>query len=133
MPKQTITFDANKIYDEIQKSTDVALYELADKVIEDTEQFVPMKTGALRQSAEVNKLSRQNGIEITYSRVIPNGEEIADLLYQGLNSRGNPVRNWTTDGTGGFWLEISEEENLDDWIDYFRERTREIWRKRHSN
>lgn len=133
MPKQTITFDANKIYDEIQKSTDVALYELADKVIEDTEQFVPMKTGALRQSAEVNKLSRQDGIEITYSRVIPNGDDIADLLYQGLNSRGNPVRNWTTDGTGGFWLEISEEENLDDWIDYFRERTREIWRKRHSN
>jgi len=133
MPKQTVTFDANKIYDEIQKSTDVALYELADKVIEDTEQFVPMKTGALRQSAEVNKLSRQNGIEITYSRVIPNGDDIADLLYQGLNSMGNPVKNWTTDGTGGFWLEISEEENLDDWIDYFRERTREIWRKRHSN
>lgn len=133
MPKQTVTFDANKIYDEIQKSTDVALYELADKVIEDTEQFVPMKTGALRQSAEVNKLSRQDGIEITYSRVIPNGDNIADLLYQGLNARGNPVRNWTTDGTGGFWLEISEEENLDDWIDYFRERTREIWRKRHSN
>ena len=133
MPKQTVTFDANKIYNEIQESTDVTLYELADKVIEDTEQFVPMKTGALRQSAEVNKLSRQDGIEITYSRVIPNGDDIADLLYQGLNARGNPVRNWTTDGTGGFWLEISEEENLDDWIDYFRERTREIWRKRHSN
>jgi hypothetical protein len=131
MPKQTVTFDANKIYNEIQKSTDVALYEMAEKVIEDTEQFVPMKTGALRQSAEINKLSRGSGIEITYSRVIPNGDDISDLLYAGLNSRGTPVKNWTTDGTGGYWLEVSEEENLDDWIEYFRERTREIWRKRH--
>lgn len=131
MPKQTVTFDANKIYNEIQKSTDVALYEMAEKVIEDTEQFVPMKTGALRQSAEINKLSRGSGIEITYSRVIPNGADIADLLYKGKNSRGTYVENWTTAGTGGLWLEVSEERNLNDWIEEFREKTREIWRKRH--
>lgn len=131
MATKTVRFDAKKIYDNIQKSTDVALYEMALKVVNDTEQFVPMKTGALRQSAEL-KRGENKTIEITYSRVIPNGKEIADLLYAGLNSNEQPVKNWTTAGTGGYWLEVSEEENLPEWIDYFKERTREIWRKRKS-
>ena len=131
MSKVVVDFNPHKIYDNIQKSTDVALYEMAEKLIDDTEQFVPMRTGALRQSATIVKKGKSE-IEIEYSRVIPNGDDIADLLYEDLNARGNPVQNWTTAGTGGHWLEISEEENLADWIEYFKQRTREIWQKRKS-
>jgi hypothetical protein len=127
----SVTFDPQKIYSEIQKSTDVALYEMAEKIIDDTEQFVPMKTGALRQSAKVEKLRKHGGIEISYERIIPSGVDVAPWLYNGLYYKTEqPVKNWTTPGTGGFWLEESEEENLEDWIEYFRERTREIWRDR---
>lgn len=128
-----VIFDPQKIYSEIQKSTDVALYEMAEKVVSDTEQFVPMKTGALRDSATIEKMGKHNGIEISYERVIPTGADITELLYNGLNSKGFPVQNWTTAGTGGFWLEESEDENLQDWIEYFRERTRELWRKKKTN
>lgn len=132
----TVKFDANKIYDNIQKSTDVALYKMAKKVVEDTEQFVPMSNGknkgALRQSATIEKKSRENGIEITYSRVIPTGLDVAGLLYEGKNAWGSPVQHWTTAGTGGDWLGVSEDKNLDAWIDCFREETRKIWRERKS-
>ncbi|MBO4543879.1 MAG: hypothetical protein J5725_11955 [Bacteroidales bacterium] len=131
MSKVVVDFDPQKIYGNIQKSTDVALYEVAEKVIEDTEQFVPMKTGALRQSATIEGKGSDH-ITISYSRVIPNGVDIADLLYEGKNARGTPVQNWTTPGTGGYWLEISEDGNLDSWIEHFKQRTREIWRKRKS-
>lgn len=127
-----VTFDVNKIYDNIQKSTDVALYEVGEKIIEDTEPFVPKKTGRLRNSATVERSSKASGIEISYERVLPNGDDITSNLYAGLNSRGTPVRKWTTPGTGGYWLEKSEASNLPDWIDYFKQRTREIWRKRKS-
>lgn len=130
----TVSFDANKIYDQIQKSTDVALYEMAEKVVEDTEQFVPMKTGALRDSATIESATKQGGIQISYERVIPNGVDVAPWLYNGLYYKTEqPVKNWTTPGTGGFWLEESEDNNLDEWVEYFKQRTREIWRKRKSN
>ena len=127
-----VIFDAQKIYDSIQKSTDVALYEIGDKIIEDTEPFVPKKTGVLRQSATVERLSKADGIEISYERVLSNGDDITSNLYAGLNSKGTPVQRWTTQGTGGYWLEKSEAANLPNWVDYFRERTKEIWRKRKS-
>ena len=134
-------FDVQKIYSEIQKSTDVALYEVGEKIIDDTNALVPMHKviaynrrnhepeGVLRASAEITKKSKKGGIEISYSRPTPVGD-VVDNLYEGKNAWGSPVQHWTTPGTGGKWLEKSEEAHLQDWIEYFRQRTREIWRER---
>lgn len=126
----SVDFDPHKIYDNIQKSTDVALYEVGEKIIEDTEQFVPMKTGVLRASAEITNKSHDD-IEISYERIVPDGTDVTMPLYEGVYYKtGMPVKHWTTPGTGGFWLENSEEANEMFWIEYFKERTREIWQNR---
>lgn len=127
----SVEFDPKLIYENIQKSTDVSLDELGEKILEDTEDFVPMKTGALRASAEVTHKDR-NGIEITYERLV-DGTDITETLYQGHAYPSNlPVKHWTTEGTGGYWLYRAEENYMDSWISYFKLRTREIWRNRKN-
>lgn len=55
------------------------------------DKYVPKDTGTLREAVTLRKDS------ITYE------QEYAEQMYKGLNDYGEPVRHWTTPGTGGYW------------------------------
>ncbi len=131
----SIDFDPNVIFKNIQKSTDVSLQMVAEKVIEDTAPFVPQKTGFSNPSSLVNSATiehkSRNDIVIWYERIVENGEDVAPFLYAGIYYKtGNPVKHWTNPNSQPYWLEYSQNMYEDDWIEYFKEKTREIWRNR---
>lgn len=136
MGAKLVTFgwvDIKESLDKKSKQANLdALAVVAERVIQDTEPFVPKKTGRLRSSATVVSLDK-DGCEIQYSRPLyvesreglasVNTEfagDAAEYLYEGINPvTGKAIQNWTTAGTGGFWFEVSKEENQDDWYSEF--------------
>lgn len=131
----SIDFDPQAIFDNIQKSTDVSLKMVAEKVIEDTAPFVPQKTGFSNPSSLVNsaniEFKSHDDIVIGYERIVENGEDVAPFLYAGVYYKtGNPVKHWTNPSTQPYWVEYAQSLYEDDWVEYFKEKTREIWRNR---
>lgn len=131
------------------RSNNAALSILAPIIIDDTEHFVPMRTGQLRQSAYKNiELTGRRAytdaqLSINYSRRIKHftentasggvdTKEGAPDLYHGKNPiRGNYIsdENWTTPGTGGYWIKKSIEENSDRWVKQFGSNYVEMFRR----
>lgn len=114
------------MYDNFKHTNYYALTAAAEKIVQDTEEYVPKKTGALRRSAKVVENKKgDNRFVIEYSRRIKLGKfgptvEAASDLYQGVNpSTGGFIVNWTTSGTGPFWFEEARGEHIYDWVETF--------------
>lgn len=120
--------DPSSVNKSLAKANQVALRDMALEIIYDTNDFVPMRTGMLRNSATIEKATR-SGVVISYSRPIErgldtpvSGDVAVNRLYKGLNAvRGTPVEkeNWTTPGTGGNWFGRAEKEHGGNWIKHF--------------
>lgn len=98
------TADLRKLDALIGKAArDRAQRAFAEKVLADTERFVPKDTGALRNSVDV----------------LPDGETILyPMEYAGhVYSMDGEVR-WTEPGTGARWDEESAEANMGEWERY---------------
>ena len=110
-------------------ANDEALNYIGEEIKYDTEEYVPMDTGMLRNSATVSA-AHGGEMEIQYSRLITYEDsdgnvhtiDGAEWVYNGLNpvrselSGGSvPIINYTTPGTGPFWFERATEEHLKEW------------------
>lgn len=116
-----IKFNSDRIY----KNLNEAQKKLDATVIADTEKFLPMQQGILRDSAKTNTIYGSG--EIVYGGT---GVPYARYLYYGKVMVGKPPKRTTKkdlvfDKTAhpdaqAKWFEASKKENLDHWIDIVR-------------
>lgn len=79
-------------------------YALANQVLMDSDQFVPMKSGALRASGHVES----GGGSVSWNTVY------ARAHYYGTNGIVT-FRKYTTPGTGKTWFKKAKKANIDKW------------------
>lgn len=98
-----IHVDLDLCLDEFASNSNVekANLLLSNKVRDDTDKFVPMQYGDLRDNVEVST------DQIVYT------EEYANYVYN-LDDNAH----FTTVGTSGHWLERSKEANMSEWEQY---------------
>lgn len=125
--------------DFLHKANYDALRFISNEMLQDTNQFVPKRTGRLRKNGVVENLTK-DGFELVWHRQILKKDgtlekNAAELLYEGINPEtDNPVKNWTTkapDGSdaGGNWVEKSKAFYLSTWQGKYKKSFTESFRK----
>ena len=130
-----------------------ALAYISEDMLNDINQYVPMSSGALRNSGKVEwqhsegTNSFKGEFNFTWDRpdlnyelkdgesgTIP-GSLVTEYVYNGLNPvlselKGKPVhiKNWTTPGTGDHWDKLAVDNELDNWKDKYTEAFMESFR-----
>lgn len=90
--------NAQVIGDSIDNRFDVALQQIGEAVIRTADPNTPKKTGRLRGSAHLTKAgARQVSVEWS--------EEYAPKQEAGISSKGTPIQNYTTEGTGAHFAQ----------------------------
>ena len=108
---------ARTIYNKggIYINIDVTVYEkrlkkaqkwLANQVIKDSEEIVPLRTGRLRKSVKAKK----GGKQVTYNT------PYARYVYEGVRKDGRPIR-FRTPGTMSHWYDEAYKRYGKSWID----------------
>lgn len=105
-----VVFDAVKVASKIRKGTKLAEQAVADQIIADSRQFVPMDDeGTLRDSARVEQDG--NGTQVTYNT------PYAAYQYYGCYPDGSHfIKNHTTAGTRTQWLEYAKSLYNAKWL-----------------
>lgn len=147
MPAIVTQIDLGEIHKRLYRANYDALTVVSDRMLQDITQYVPKKTGALRESGKVsfkdedeNKLLK--GIidftwdrpDLTYttrdgeSHTIP-GKKVTQFVYEGINPvTQKPIRDYTTSGTGDHWDELALLNEEDNWKDEFTEKFTDSFR-----
>lgn len=117
-----INFNPDRIYRNLEKAQKV----LDSTIVTETEEFLPMQQGILRDSAKTNTVYG-SGLIIYGGTGVP----YARYLYYGKVMIGKPpkhpiAKNLVFDKTAhpnaqAKWFEASKKKNLDHWIDVVRE------------
>ena len=103
--------DKAKWINAINNASGVAAYALAEQMLADSEKFVPMLDGGLRDAGHVVK-GESGDMYLVWDNVY--------ALYQwfGIRADGShPVHNYTTAGTGKQWVETAKGQYEDRWRD----------------
>lgn len=109
--------DKQKWINAINNASDVALYALAEQMLQDSEKFVPysggssQSAGGLRESGTIVQ-GESGRLYLVWDTVY--------ALYQWFGVRADgthKVKNYTTAGTGKQWVEKAKEQYGDRWRD----------------
>ena len=103
--------DRAKWINAVNNASGVAAYALAEQILADSENFVPLLSDNLRQSGNVVK-GEGGEMYVIWDSVY--------ALYQwyGIRADGtHKVKNYTTAGTGKQWVEQAKGKYLDRWRD----------------
>lgn len=103
--------DRKKWLDAVNNASGVAAYALAEQMLADSEKFVPLLTGNLRESGQVVK-GESGTMYIVWDSVY--------ALYQwyGIRADGtHKVKGYTTAGTGKQWVETAKGQYGERWRD----------------
>jgi hypothetical protein len=109
--------DKKKWINAINNASETAAYALAEQMLADSEQYVPLLTDNLRESGHVVKGETSGRFYLVWDTVY--------ALYQwfGVRADGShPVHNYTTSGTGKQWVETAKDKNLEKWRDIAQKR-----------
>ncbi len=107
--------DKQKWHSAIKKSSELAVYALAEQMLADSERFVPysggssQSAGQLRESGRVEK-GESGEMYLVWDTVY--------ALYQwfGVRKDGtHAVHHYTTPGTGKLWVETAKHKYKDRW------------------
>jgi hypothetical protein len=108
---------------DIDDSTEEARKKLLDKVIEDTDEFVPYKTGKLSKNVVANTTTN----EVIYQ------EEYASYAFNPIAPSGVPKQynHEVHPNAQGYPMQKSIAEHEEDWLELFRKEVEnELQRKR---
>lgn len=102
----SVTFDVSGLVERFgDANLQKAQEAVADRILTDCTEYVPMETGALRGSGTV-----EDGGE-----VVAWTEEYAGYVY---NMDG---AHFTTPGTGGHWFETAKQSHIGEWVQVVEE------------
>lgn len=90
--------NAKVIGDSIDNHFGVALQQIGEAVIRSAEPNTPKKTGSLRRSAHLTKEGNRQ-VSVEWS------EDYAEDQEEGIASNGQPIRRYTTPGTGAHFAQ----------------------------
>ncbi len=100
----------------VGKASELAVYALAEQMLQDSERFVPysggsiQSAGGLRESGKIVEGEDTGTLYLVWDSVY--------ALYQwfGVRKDGtHPVKNYTTPGTGKLWVEEAKKHFQDNW------------------
>lgn len=109
--------DKAKWINAVNSASGLALYALAEQMLQDSEKFVPysggssQSAGGLRESGTIVE-GESGRLYLVWDTVY--------ALYQwfGVRADGShPVHNYTTAGTGKQWVEVAKKQYSDNWHD----------------
>ena len=109
--------DKAKWINAVNNASGLALYALAEQMLQDSEKFVPysggssQSAGGLRESGTIVE-GESGRLYLVWDTVY--------ALYQwyGVRADGtHVVKNYTTAGTGKQWVEVAKKQYSDNWHD----------------
>lgn len=86
-------------------------YALANQMLSDMNQYVPMQDNPLRESGQVSSDNESITWNTLYARA----------QFYGYVGKGYPITNYTTPGTGPRWDEKAKGNHMKDWERAFKE------------
>ena len=114
---QNIEMKGKEFYVKIDMSGWAKKHEEAQKwldqrIIEDMEQYVPIRTGALRNYLRtVNAPRYGTGSLYVYKKPLP---QYPTLLYYGYNAQGRPIR-YSCPTAQAMWFEVAKRTHGREW------------------
>lgn len=95
--------NAQVIGDRIDNQFGVALQQIGEDVIRSANPNTPKKTGRLRTSAHLTKEGNKQ-VSVEWSA------PYAEKQEKGISSKGTPIQNYTTPGTGAHFAQNAIDE-----------------------
>lgn len=114
-----VVFDFSSFMGKVHKASQRAENALADQIIADSNQYVPLDQSALRSSARIEH--ENGGTQVTYNT------PYAAYQYYGCWPDGShKVKNYTTSGTCTKWIEHAKGQNNSKWLRVAQNAMREL-------